>query len=434
VSGLDAIFDSPISGFIVALAVGLLIGAERERRRRDPTVGMAGGLRTHVVTALAGALAVQFEGVAVVVVGAIVIGTLVVLAYWRDRSADPGLTSEITLFATYLLGAIAPQVPVLAAAIGAVIALLLALRGSLHRFVRHTLSDHEVLDVLLLAAAVLVVLPLLPDQAIDRFGVINPRTIWMLTLLVLLINAAGYLALRTLGPRRGLPVSGFFGGFVSSTATIGALGGRARREPSMLRPAVAAAVLSSVATPLQLLLLLAVLSSVATPLQLLLLLAVLDHELLRRWLLPALLMATVAAVAAAWLLWRSGGASDHVDESLRGRAFQPMEAILFSIIVTTITWCAAWLDARFGEAGALWGIALGGLADAHSAIASAGSLHRTGELATETAAFAVLAALATNTAMKLLAAGITGGHRYALALTPALLAMLAAAALTLSLF
>ena len=417
-SGLDAIFDSPISGFIVALAVGLLIGAERERRRRDPTVGMAGGLRTHVVTALAGALAVQFEGVAVVVVGAIVIGALVVLAYWRDRSADPGLTSEITLFATYLLGAIAPQVPVLAAAIGAVIALLLALRGSLHRFVRHTLSDHEVLDVLLLAAAVLVVLPLLPDQAIDRFGVINPRTIWMLTLLVLLINAAGYLALRTLGPRRGMPVSGFFGGFVSSTATIGALGGRARREPSMLRPAVAAAVLSSVATPLQLLLLL----------------AVLDHELLRRWLLPALLMATVAAVAAAWLLWRSGGASDHVDESLRGRAFQPMEAILFSIIVTTITWCAAWLDARFGEAGALWGIALGGLADAHSAIASAGSLHRTGELATETAAFAVLAALATNTAMKLLAAGITGGHRYALALTPALLAMLAAAALTLSLF
>jgi len=104
VSGLDAIFDSPISGFIVALAVGLLFGAERERRRRDPTVGMAGGLRTHVVTALAGALAVQFEGVAVVVVGAIVIGALVVLAYWRDRSADPGLTSEITLFATYLAG------------------------------------------------------------------------------------------------------------------------------------------------------------------------------------------------------------------------------------------------------------------------------------------------------------------------------------------
>ena len=417
-SGLDAILDSPISGFIVALAVGLLIGAERERRRRDPSVGMAGGLRTHVVTALAGALAVQFEGVAVVVVGALVVGALVVLAYWRDRSADPGLTSEITLFATYLLGAIAPQVPVLAAAIGAVMALLLALRGSLHRFVRNTLSDHEVLDVLLLAAAVLVVLPLLPDRAIDRFGVINPRTIWMLTLLVLLINAAGYLALRTLGPRRGLPLAGFFGGFVSSTATIGALGGRARREPSMLRLAVAAALLSSVATPLQLLLLL----------------AVLDHELLLRWMLPALLMATVAAIAGAWLLWRSGGSSDRVDESFRGRAFQPLEAILFSIIVTTITWCAAWLHAQFSEAGALWGIALGGLADAHSAIASAGSLRRTGELAGPTAVLAVLAALATNTAMKLLVAAIAGGHRYALALMPGLLAMLVAAALTLGVF
>lgn len=220
---LNWIAELPAAGFVVALAVGLLIGAERERRRRDPTVGMAGGLRTHVITALAGATAVQFPGVAMVVLGAAVVGALVVVAYARDRSADRGLTSEITLFATYLLGALAPQVPTLAAAIGAVIALVLALRTALHRFVRHTLRDDEALDVLLLAAAVLVVLPLLPDRAIDRFGVINPQGIWGLTLLVLGINAGGYFALRTLGPGRGLPLAGFFGGFVSSTATIGVL-------------------------------------------------------------------------------------------------------------------------------------------------------------------------------------------------------------------
>lgn len=414
---LDAIFDSRFSGFIVALAVGLLIGAERERRRRDPAVGMAGGLRTHVVTALAGALAVQFPGIAVAVVGALVIGALVVVAYWRDRSSDPGLTSEVTLFATYLLGAMAPQVPELAAAIGVVIALLLALRGSLHRFVRTTLRDHEVLDVLLLAAAVLVVLPLLPDRAIDRFGAVNPRTIWSLTLLVLLINAVGYLALRTLGPQRGLPVAGFFGGFVSSAATIGALGGRVRRDPALLRLALAAALLSSVATPLQLLLLL----------------AVLDQGLLTLWLTPALLMTAVAVVAAAALLRGARGSRDHVEESFQGRAFQPLEAIVFSIIVTTITWCAAWLDSRFGETGALWGIALGGFADAHSAIASAGSLVRSAELEREVAAWAVLAALATNTLMKLAAAAVTGGRRYAMAIAAPLLAMLGVAVLALRL-
>lgn len=186
-------------GFIVALAVGLLIGIERERRKRDPSVGSAGGLRTHVIAALAGAIAVQFPGVAVLVAGAVFVGALVVVAYWRSRSADPGLTSEITLFTTYLLGAMAPRLPELAAAIGVVMALLLALRSVLHGLVSKALSDREVLDLLLLAAAALVIWPLMPDRSIDRYGVINPQTLWELTLLVLMLNAIGYVALRRLG-------------------------------------------------------------------------------------------------------------------------------------------------------------------------------------------------------------------------------------------
>lgn len=198
-------------GFIVALAVGMLIGIERERRKRDPSVGSAGGLRTHVIAALAGAIAVQFPGVAVLVAGAVFVGALMLAAYWRSRSADPGLTSEITLFTTYLLGAMAPRLPELAAAIGVVIALLLALRSFLHAIVSRALSDREVLDLLLLAAAALVIWPLMPDRSIDRYGVINPQTLWELTLLVLMLNAVGYVALRRFGPTRGLPLAGFFG-------------------------------------------------------------------------------------------------------------------------------------------------------------------------------------------------------------------------------
>jgi len=108
---LARLWTADVAGFVVALAVGLLIGIERERRKRDPDVGTAGGVRTHVVVALAGAVAVQFPGVGVLVAGAAFVGALVVVAYWRDRSSDPGLTSEITLFTTYLLGALAPRLP-----------------------------------------------------------------------------------------------------------------------------------------------------------------------------------------------------------------------------------------------------------------------------------------------------------------------------------
>lgn len=399
-------------GFIVALAVGMLIGIERERRKRDPSVGSAGGLRTHVIAALAGAIAVQFPGVAVLVAGAVFVGALVVVAYWRSRSADPGLTSEITLFTTYLLGAMAPRLPELAAAIGVVIALLLALRSFLHAIVSRALSDREVLDLLLLAAAALVIWPLMPDRSIDRYGVINPQTLWELTLLVLMLNAVGYVALRRFGPTRGLPLAGFFGGFVSSTATIAAMGTRVRHDAAIRRQAIGAALLSSVATPLQLLVML----------------AAIDRGLFLKWLLPASLMALVAAGSAGFWLRRTGQPRDHVLQTFEGRAFQPLQAVVFSVTVTSLLWAAAWMASQFGSQGAVWGVSLGGFADAHSAIASAATLVRANDLDPSTGSLAIVGALASNTLMKLAVGLATGGRSYSAALAVPLIVMLLAAA------
>jgi uncharacterized membrane protein (DUF4010 family) len=117
------------------------------------------------------------------------------------------------------------------------------------------------------------------------------------------------------------------------------------------------------------------------------------------------------------------------DES---RAFQPLHALAFSATVTALTWVAAWLVQRFGEAGALFGIGLGGLADAHSAAASAGALAAEGVLALPAASLAILLALVANTATKLVVAATTGGLRYATLLAGPHLAMLAAAGIALA--
>jgi uncharacterized membrane protein (DUF4010 family) len=412
----SALLGSPAAGIAVALGIGLLIGLERERRKRDAAVGMAGGLRTHAVVALAGAIAMQFPGLLLVVAGACFVGALVVVAYWRSQSVDPGVTSEVTLFTTYLLGAYATVQPALAAAIGVVVALALLLREGLHRFVSRTLTEREVLDMMLLAAAALLLLPLLPDRAVDGLGVVNPRRIGQLTLLLLAINGLGHVALRWLGPGRGLPVAGFFGGFVSSAATIGAMGLKARAAPGHTRLAVAAALCSSIATALQVLLVL----TVAHP------------PLMMHWIVPALLMAAVA-VASAWSFWREGVEADAADALAdESRAFQPLHALAFSATVTALTWVAAVLVQRFGESGALVGIGLGGLADAHSASASAGALAAEGVLALPVASLAVLLALAANTLTKIMVAATTGGLRYAALLSGPHLAMLAAAGAALA--
>lgn len=407
---LTDFWSSELAGFVVALGVGLLIGVERERRKRESKIGVAGGVRTHAIVALAGALARQFTGIWILAIGAVFVGVLVLLVYARERTEDLGVTSEVTLFATYLLGALAVSEPQLAAGVGVVVALMLALRETLHRFVERTLTDREVLDAMLLAGAALVVLPLMPDEAVDRLGVVNPRVIWELTVLVLSLNGFGYVALRAFGPGRGLPIAGFFGGFVSSAATIGVLGTRAKSSPALFGVAVAGGLLSSVATVIQLGLVL----SVVEPGML-------------QVLLPTLIaMAIVAVVASMLFMRRLDRHQDSAEGHLQGRAFEPGRALVFSVTVTALLWISAFLRDRYGAAGALVGIAFGGFADAHSATASAAALAAKGVLSEGPAAAAVMMAVLTNTATKIVVATVSGGWRYALTLAGPLLAMAAA--------
>ena len=409
---LLALGSQPAIGLLVALAVGSLIGLERERRRQDPAVGTAGGLRTHAVVAVSGALATLLPGgSALLIIGGVFVAVLVVLAYWRDRASDRGITSEVTLFTTYLLGAVAMFLPQLAAGVGVVLALALALRKPLHHFARETLSEREWLDVLLLFGAVAIVYPLMPDRALDASGALNLRTVWQLTVLVLLINAAGYVLLRALGPRRGLPLAGLFGGFISSSATVAVMGVRFRESAEHERSAVAAALFSCVATPLQALLILQVMGS----------------NLQRAWFVAALAMALIAAAAALYQVWRGGKGGDGHAALFEGRAFQPGQALVFSVTVTALVWSAAWLHANYGTQFALAGIAVGALADAHSAVASAAALALRGAIDEPVARLAIWIAFATNTLSKLVLARISGGSAYARRLSPTLLLALVAA-------
>ena len=245
-------------GLGVALGIGFLIGVDRERRKGSGAARGAAGVRTFVLVALLGA-AGHLVGERTGLLLAVGVTTvLAAVSYWRSSEEDPGLTTGAALVLTCFLGGLALRQPVVAAGLGTLTALLLASRTWLHAFIGERLSDREIMDGLLLAGAGLVVLPVLPDRAIDPYDVVNPRLIWTLALLVMLVNAAGYVALRTLGPTAGLALSGLAGGFVSSVATIASMGNRSSEHKELLRPAVAGAALSSVATVVELTIIIAV--------------------------------------------------------------------------------------------------------------------------------------------------------------------------------
>src|SRR5262249_58917361 len=115
---------------------------------------------------------------------------------------------------------------VMALGAGVAVALLLAIRTTLHHFARDVLTEREFFDGLIFFIAAAVVLPLLPNRPIDPFGLFNPFALWRLMVVLMALSAAGYITLRLVGPRYGLAIAGFASGFVSSTACIAAMGGR----------------------------------------------------------------------------------------------------------------------------------------------------------------------------------------------------------------
>jgi len=400
----------PLINLAAALGIGLLIGAERERRKGSGTSRAIAGLRTFAVTSMLGAVCMLAGGELLLAMATAAVTAFAAIGYWRNRETDPGLTTEIALLLTLLLGALTIHQPALAAGLGVMLAVLLAAKSRLHHFVRTVMTERELGDALILAAATLIVLPLIPDRHIGPFEAINPRNTWTIVVLIMCISALGHIALRALGPRFGLPLAGLASGFISSTATIAAMGERARQTAALMPAAVAAATLSTVATVLQMTALLAV-----TNLQVLKLMA-----------LP-LLLAGLVALAYGGLFALRSLRSDTPDTSDARRAFSITTALVLAAVLSLMLLLSAGLDAWLGETGVLAAAAVSGLADTHAAAVSVASLAAGGKLATESATMPILLAMTTNTISKCVAATLAGSWRYALQVIPGLLLTVAAA-------
>ena len=144
-----AVIDPVIVNLAVALGIGLLIGAERERRKGTGPSRSPAGIRTFAAASLMGA--VSFLAGGELLFGIVTAGTigLTGIAYFRSRSSDPGLTSEIVLVLAVLLGGLTMQKPGLAAGLAVVVTGLLVARTALHRFARSVLTEAELEDAVI---------------------------------------------------------------------------------------------------------------------------------------------------------------------------------------------------------------------------------------------------------------------------------------------
>ncbi len=380
--------------YVVALAIGLLMGLERER---NPAA--KAGLRTFALTALLGVLAAhlatELGEMWLIAVGLLLVGAMMIAAYLRappQPDGDPGTTTVAALMLCYGLGVLVWNNEIqLAVMLGIAATMLLYFKPELRGISQH-MSRRDLLSVLQFAVLALIVLPLLPNRDYGPYGALNPHQIWWMVVLIAGVGLAGYAALRLVGQQRGAVMLGLLGGLVSSTATTLSFSRHARASRDMLPVAVIVIVLANLVVLVRL----GVLAAVLAP------------EVLAQ-LLPLLLGGLVAGGLGAAYGVRRLQPQGELPALAMSNPTELRTALGFGLMYGVVLLAAAWLSDWLGNSG-LYAVALvSGLTDVDAITLSTLRLHNLDTLtigvAVNVITLAVLANLAFKSALTLAIGG-----------------------------
>lgn len=373
-----------VRNLAIALFIGALVGVDRERNFASGRPYF-GGLRTFMLIALAGALASwlgQILGTPLVVVAGLVglVGLLAAsyVVLKRADAEDVGLTGEIAAVLVYLLGALCLAGEPALAVVGAIVtSALLAFKDPLHALVAK-IGQGELSAALELLFATFIVLPVLPRVAVDPWGALVPYELWWFVILVSGLSFLGWIAVRWLGDRRGMALTGLFGGLTSSTAVTISSARQARAGGEV--SALALAVLIAWAVMFA---------------RVIVLVGVIEPRLLPLLAPPLAAMALTSGVAA-WWSGRGGRPDGHTPlTNPFSLAAAAQVGVVFAIVLVLVE-----LARRELPSEAMYGVAVvGGLVDVDAISLSMARL-ADGDVGTRVAAGAIVVATVTNTVVK----------------------------------
>ena len=315
------------------------------------------------------------------------------LAEHREGEVDPGLTTEVAMLLMYCIGAYLPVGHrAVAVALGGSVAVLLYLKPQLHELAAR-IGDRDFTAVMQFVVVTLVILPVLPDRAFGPYQVWNPHKIWLLVVLIVSINLAGYVMYKFLGDQTGTVVSGILGGLISSTATTVSYARRARQSPES---AGLAALVIAIASAVVYARLLVVIGTVAP-------------EILRELGPPlAVTLVVLTAFVVAMALssrQKRAGMPDHENPTELKSAV--VFAGLFSVVLLTV----AAAKENFGDGGLYVVGLIAGLTDVDAITLSTVQLVQKGNLGADTAWRVILTASMSNMVFKAATVAMLGDRQ-----------------------
>ncbi len=397
--------------------IGLVVGLVRGWQERDaPEGSRTAGIRTYGLVGLLGgvsaALSAAFSSAAVFIGALIAFAGVFAWFQYREAQHDEtfSVTAAVAGLAVFSLGGLAVSGNYQAAAAGGVVlAGILASRQVLHDLLRR-ISWVELRSALLLLGMTVVVLPLLPNRTIDPWGGVNPWEIWLFTVLTAAISYAGYIAVRLLGPGKGILVSGLAGAIVSSTAVTVAFARRAKSGDAP-RPLAAGASLAAMVSVLRVFVIVLIVKPEVAP------------------LLVAPFAAAAVVFGALGVLLLGSSWREPSESTKLGNPFDLLPLFVFAVSFVVVAAVSAALTRQFGSGSVVVTSAISGIVDVDVATLTAARLVGP-DLPAAIAAAAILLAIALNSVARVVAAVALGPRDYYLPLITATAAAVAVGAAT----
>lgn len=404
--------DLPVSSVVAhlaaALLVGALIGAQREAARSERP-----GLRDFLLIALGGGVCGILENPYLSAAGLASTAALLAVYHYEEREKRAGITTEFAGVATFVLALLAASAQIRSGepiALGAaiLIAVFLEAKQRLQHLLRETITEPEFNATLAFVTVVLVIYPLLPEGTYGPYSFFSPRQVWMFVILISSISYVGYFLEKFLGEERGLVYTSILGGLASTTAVTLHLGRLSKERPEGLLGLMRGFLIAnSVQFPRAFLLIV-----VVNP----------DLAVACAWPLGFMLIAAILmAYAAGWMAKRATHPPAAPARVEHENPFQIRPALQFGALFTLIVFLTKAAAARAGTQAFIGTSLLGGLVDVATVIAPASDLVQAQTLSIRAAELAILLALASNAALKLVLAAISGTRAFTLRLFGAFL-------------
>ncbi|WP_310692570.1 MgtC/SapB family protein [Thiohalophilus sp.] len=403
----------------IAIAIGLIIGLERGWKGREREEGSrVAGLRTFGLIGLLGGLwallaETQGQGLILVSLAFVALTALLIVGHYLavKQSGDFGITTIVAALIGFALGALSVSGEMQVAVAGAIVtAIILSLKSLLHGWLR--LIDYDELSAILKLALIwVVILPLLPNQGYGPWQAINPYQIWWMVVLIAGISFAGYVSIKIVGANKGLLITGFLGGLVSSTAATINLSKLAQKQARV--PVICAAILLA--------------ETIMFP-RMLLEIAVVNRELLVFAWLPVLIM-MIVMLGGVLIIWGRKEQSGDGELSVTN-PFQIKMALQFGLLLAAVMFLAEAALAWLGDTGIYLVALISGVADVDAITLSLASMAKS-DLAAETAIRGIVIAAIVNTLFKTALALFIAGRQMFWRLFPVAVAACGAGGLSL---